>query len=344
MRKCLIAVLYLALIIFFSNSVSAQTNLDKRRQSTPSVLSEARIKDKRKINKTFDKPVEIINFQPSGEFNPRFERNKPFFYKTKYSSHTNTLKEQFNFKPTTFNFNPNGESEKSEIEDVPDDKISSPKKEKFHWIPALAQSLIVLGIQHSFRMTEPKTTSRLKGPFLADWKKSLGNLRGWDDGGKFFTNYVAHPFQGAVTGRIFINNSDRAKKQEFGKSKTYWESRLKALAWSAIWSTQFELGPLSEASLGNVGFTNNSGRSALSWCDLIITPVLGTGVVIGEDAIDKYILKNWLEKRAGYKLTTSIKILRSFLTPATSFSNLLRGKPPWKRDNRPRFEVQTNDN
>ena len=54
---------------------------------------------------------------------------------------------------------------------------------------------------------------------------------------------------GGVTGRIFVNNSDKAKKQEFGVSKEYWKSRMKAMAWSTFWSTQFELGPLSEASI-----------------------------------------------------------------------------------------------
>ena len=193
-------------------------------------------------------------------------------------------------------------------------------------------------------MTQPKTTRYLGGPFFADWKNSLKNLRGWDDGNKFFTNYVAHPMQGAATGRIFINNSDRAKKQEFGKSKIYWESRLKAMAWTAVWSAQFELGPLSEASLGNVGLDHPKGRSPLSWCDLVLTPTLGTGWLIGEDAIDKYILMNWLERNGANKVTTKIKILRSVLTPITSFSNLLRGKAPWKRDNRTRFEAHNSGN
>jgi hypothetical protein len=85
------------------------------------------------------------------------------------------------------------------------------------------------------------------------------------------------------------------------------------------------------------------GRSKLSWGDLIVTPVFGTAVVIGEDAIDKYILKNWLEKKADYRVTTKIKILRTFLTPTTSLANLLRGKVPWKRDNRLIHHIQIAD-
>jgi len=181
-------------------------------------------------------------------------------------------------------------------------------------------------------MTQEKTRRELNGPFFRDWRQSVKNLRGWGDGDNAFTNYIAHPLQGGVTGRIFINNSDRAKKQEFGKSKQYWESRLKAMAWSAVWSTQFELGPISEATIGNVGLNKKNGHSTMAWADLIVTPAVGTGVVIAEDAIDKYILKNWLERKIGNKIT--IRLFRSILTPTTSVSNLLRRRPPWSRDNR----------
>lgn len=205
--------------------------------------------------------------------------------------------------------------------------------ENFHWIPALIQSGIFLAIQHGFRMTEEKTRREMTGPFFKDWKASTKNLRRWDDGGKDFTNYVAHPMQGAITGRIFINNSDRAKKQQFGASKAYWTSRLKVMIWSAVWSTQFEMGLISEASLGNVGQKlDGNGKSKLTWEDLIITPIAGTGFVIIEDVIDRYVLKNWMEQKIKNKLM--VKILRSLLTPNTSFANLLRGKVPWKRDDR----------
>lgn len=207
-------------------------------------------------------------------------------------------------------------------------------REKFHWKPALVQSGIFLGFQHGFRVVAQQgTRSQLKGPFFRDWRRTVKNLRGWDDGNGFVINYVAHSLQGAVTGRIFVMNSDRASKQTFGKSKQYWESRLKALAWSTAWSAQFELGPVSEASIGNVGLRPKpSGHSGMAYVDLVVTPVLGTSLLIGEDAIDKHVLKNWLERKG--RSRRSIKILRSFLTPTTTIGNLLRLKVPWKRDNR----------
>jgi len=206
--------------------------------------------------------------------------------------------------------------------------------EKFHWKPALVQSGIFIAIQHGFRITQEKTSSRLGGPFFKDWGNSVKNIRGWKDGDGIFTNYVAHPLQGSLTGRIFVNNSDNAKKQKFGRSKDYWISRLKAFAWSTAWSVQFEIGPVSEASIGNVGSFKKEKYWTGAYVDLVITPTVGTGVLIGEDAIDKYVLTNWLERKTGGKATTKIKLLRSLLTPTTTFANILRWRVPWKRDDR----------
>ena len=221
-----------------------------------------------------------------------------------------------------------------EASDVP---ISPPKKQytgsdRFHWKPALAESLYFLGIQHGFRLMQRKTRREIKGPFFADWGTSVKNLGRWRDGDSFLTNYVAHPMQGALTGRIFINNSPRSRKQNFGKSKEYWKSRFKAMAWSAVWSTQFELGPISEASIGNVGLFDKSGPNRMGWVDLVVTPTAGTGVLIGEDIIDKFVLKKWLERKI--RSRTRVKIYRTFFTPFQSFSNILRGKAPWRRDSR----------
>jgi hypothetical protein len=214
---------------------------------------------------------------------------------------------------------------------APEESSQSEVREKFHWKPAIRQSLIFLTIQHSYRMTQEKTRRELGGAFFRDWAKSVKGLRGWRDPDSFFINYVLHPLQGGLTGRIFVVNSDRANRQEFGKSKQYWETRFKAFVWSTVWSTQFEFGPLSEASLGNVGIREKNGRSTMAYVDLVITPTLGTGVLVAEDAIDKYVLKNWLEKKFR-RTSVIIKILRCLFTPTTAFSNVLRGKAPWQRD------------
>ncbi len=212
------------------------------------------------------------------------------------------------------------------------DDTATKKEEKFHWKPALEQSGLFLGIQHGFRLFQEKTQRELGGPFFRDWGNSVKNLRGWADGDNTFINYVGHPMQGAATGRIFVNNSDKSRKLVFGSSKEYWTSRTKAMAWSAVWSTQFEIGPISEATLGNVGLHTKNGHSSMAFVDLVITPTVGTGVLISEDMIDRYILKNWLEKKLTSR--TRIKVYRTFFTPITSFVNVLGGKKPWKRYNR----------
>jgi hypothetical protein len=136
-----------------------------------------------------------------------------------------------------------------------------------------------------------------------------------------------------LTGRIFVNNSDAAKKQEFGKLKKYWMSRFKALAWSAAWSAQFELGPISEASLGNVGIREKRGRSTMAWVDLVVTPSFGTEVVIAEDALDRYLIKNWIEKKVCNK--TAVEAIRIIFNPTTTFANILSWERLSKRDFRP---------
>jgi hypothetical protein len=215
-------------------------------------------------------------------------------------------------------------------------KVSDSKNdqnEKFHWKPALIQSGIFLGIQHGVRMTaEGKTRRELDGKFFKDWGKAVRGLRGWQDSDGVFINYVGHPLQGALTGRIFVNNSDSAKKQEFGKSKKYWLSRAKAMIWSAAWSTQFELGPLSEASIGNVGMRERNGHSTMAWEDLLVTPILGTGFLVLEDLLDKYTLRNWIEKKLKGKVL--IGAFRIALNPTTSFANVLQAKPPYWRQTR----------
>lgn len=214
-----------------------------------------------------------------------------------------------------------------------DEQYQEERRDRFAWSSAFIQSGILLGIQHAFRFTEEKTRKEVGGQFFHDWGKSVGNLRGWNDGGKFFTNYIAHPMQGAVSGMIFVNNSSAARRQTFGWSSRYWTSRMKALVWSFVWSAQFELGPISESSLGNVGqHLTAEGKSKMTYVDLVITPTAGTGMLVAEDVVDRYVLKNWIEKGSGNRMW--VRILRTLFTPMKSFSNVLRWKPPWYRDYR----------
>ncbi len=207
--------------------------------------------------------------------------------------------------------------------------------DRFQWGQALRQSALFNSLQHILRFaTEEGTRKEIKGPFFRDWFQSVRNLRGWRDGDPFLVNYIGHPIMGAASGYIQIQNDPRGRYLEFELTrKTYWKSRLKAMAWSAAYSTQFELGPISEASLGNVGRAPRpDGKSPMSYVDLVITPTVGTLWLMGEDALDKYIIQPF-EKRVRNQFWRGI--VRSFLNPGRSIANAMRFKGPWHRDRRP---------
>ena len=204
------------------------------------------------------------------------------------------------------------------------DDAQDVRAKNFRWRSAVGQMLTFLAIQHGYAFTQPKTREALKGKFFKDYVESVKSLHGWDDGGRFFTNYIAHPMQGSFTGFIYVQNDPKALKQQFGMSGDYWRSRLKAMAWSAAWSTQFEIGLASQASIGNVGL-----KGKQTWEDIIITPTLGTAMLIAEDAIDRFLIKR-IERRAD---NFYIKIFsRSLLNPTRTVANLFRFKEPWYRD------------
>jgi len=198
-------------------------------------------------------------------------------------------------------------------------------EQSFHWSMAIKQSLLFLGVQHGYAMTQPKTRRDLKGPFFKDYVRSVKSLHGWEDGGRFFTNYVAHPMQGSLLGFIQIQNDPKGMNLSYDKSHAYWRSRLKALAWSAAWSTQFEIGPVSQASIGNVGLHGKQ-----TYIDLVVTPIGGFGLLVMEDFVDKHIIHR-IERRSSGNFYIKVAS-RVFLNPTRSVANLLRFKTPWYRD------------
>ena len=204
-----------------------------------------------------------------------------------------------------------------------DKKIAGDRS--FHWSTAIKQSLVFLGVQHGYAMTQPKTRRDLSGPFFKDYGRSVKSLHGWADGGRFFTNYIAHPLQGSFLGFIQIQNDPKGMSLSFDKSSAYWRSRLKALAWSAAWSTQFEIGPISQASIGNVGLHGKQ-----TYVDLVMTPIGGFGLLVVEDFVDKHLVR-MIERRSSGNFYIKVAS-RTFLNPTRSVANLLRLKAPWYRD------------
>ena len=199
---------------------------------------------------------------------------------------------------------------------------------EFRLGPAVSQSLFFVGIEHGFRLFQRKTRRELKGPFWRDYFSAASNLGGWDDGDSVFTNYIAHPMQGAVASYIYIHNDPGGQVQQISRSPAYWRSRFKAMAWSAAYNTQFELGPISEAAIGNVG----KKPGTMGYVDLTVTPVGGFVWVLAEDALDRHVIQ---QKEMGTQSLTRRRLYRMVLNPARTFANLLRFKKPWHRDGRP---------
>jgi len=204
-------------------------------------------------------------------------------------------------------------------------------KQKIAWAEVLQQSGLFLGLQNSVRIAyEPETRKELVGPFFGDYFESLSGLHGWNDDDPFAVNYLGHPWMGAVAGRIFVHNDPAGNAFDFDSDPLYWKSRLKAMGWSAVYSTVFELSPVGEAAIGNIG--GAPWPNGLTYCDLVITPVLGTAVLVGEDIADRYAIR-WIEKKSGnVPFRAAMRVL---INPSRSVANLMRFKWPWHRDARP---------
>lgn len=209
------------------------------------------------------------------------------------------------------------------------DKVSDDNDKGVQWGSLFAQSALFLGIEHGFRIaTEPGTRTGLKGPFVHGWYDSLTNLHGWADGDPFLVNFVGHPMQGAVAEYIWIQNDRRYRKVQFGDGRDYWRSRLRAAAFSWAYSSQFELGPLSEASLGKI----QNSYPQQGFVDHVATPSVGFLWTLAEDVLDRYVVQA-VERRTANPWTRLF--VRGGLNPSRSFANVLRFRPPWYRDSRP---------
>jgi hypothetical protein len=156
----------------------------------------------------------------------------------------------------------------------------------------------------------------------------------WSDDTTFIVHDVGHPMMGAIVSSIFEQNDPKARALVFENNGNYWRSRLKAMAYSAVYSAQWKVGPVSEASIGNSGrntyYVAHLGRTTneTGFQDFVITPVYGFGWNVGEDAIDRYIMPKIHEHvKNRFYLTTLF-----WMTPCKSAANLLRWKPTYYRD------------
>jgi hypothetical protein len=193
---------------------------------------------------------------------------------------------------------------------------------------AFADSLKLLFIEHGSRVAfQEKTRSELGGNFWSDYRRSVRMPQQWGDTDAWWVNYIGHPIHGAAAGYIWLDHEPHAPA-DISLDRAYWSSRGRATAWSAVYSLQFEIGPLSEASIGNVGMRPET----TGWVDHVVTPVGAFGLIVAEDALDRFLVK-WVEERVRNRMLRLT--LRLVLNPGRTLSNTSTGRPPWHREGRP---------
>jgi hypothetical protein len=176
-----------------------------------------------------------------------------------------------------------------------------------------------------------------QGDWFEDWFKSVLGWRWgqWEDGNPFLDDYVGHPIMGGITNYLWIQNDPKGMTVEFGNNRTYWRSRLRAMAYSTAYSFEWKFGPFGEAGFGHNGdhptdVVNGVLQNDTGDVELVTTPVGGLGWTIAEDFLDKHVVSRFEEKQRG----TAGLLAISMLTPARATANILRWRPPWYRDSR----------
>lgn len=225
-------------------------------------------------------------------------------------------------------------------------------RQGFHWGRALLESFELLSVEQAYVVHDDwdwvgGSKSENGVPFnhyWRDYKQSLSAWvhSGWNDGDPNMYGYLGHPIQGLATSYIFLQNDPSARNLEFSKTKAYWKSRLKATVFNAVYSTQWNIGPLSEMTVEKYGTHwrspwNSNGTwpcntnhcyTGVGQIDLVMTPIGGAGWLIGEDILDRYITRR-VEAATPSRLL--IDVTRMGLDPVSAGTNMLHGKRPWYR-------------
>jgi hypothetical protein len=225
---------------------------------------------------------------------------------------------------------------------------TAPKKQGFHWGRALFESFTLLCIEQAYVVHDDYRWVTVENgvPFNHYWRDYTQSLHtwvhsGWNDGDPNMYGYVGHPIQGAFTDYIQIQNDPRSDGTEFSNTKKYWRSRLRATLWNAVYSTQWNIGPLSEMTVEKYGTKvrppwNHNGSfpcarncyTGVGQIDLVMTPVGGLGWMVGEDLLDKNLTRRLEEVTRNHVL---IDFTRCGLNPVRAGANMIHGRRPWYR-------------
>lgn len=211
-------------------------------------------------------------------------------------------------------------------QDIPE-SAPADAKTRTDVLGALGDSIKLLVTEHAIRIAfQDKTRQEISGPFWSDYTRSIRWPTQWEDSDSWLVNYIGHPIHGAAAGIIWLDHGPDHDEQ-VSLDKSYWGSRARAAAFSAVYSLQFEIGPLSEASIGNVGMRPETS----GWVDHAVTPAGAFALMVAGDAIDQYFVK-WVERRVGNRVVRAT--LRMLFNPSRTLANLAQNREPWRRPDR----------
>jgi hypothetical protein len=194
------------------------------------------------------------------------------------------------------------------------------------FMPTKMSKVILYGLQltfyeHVMRVaTQDFTRQQLEGKFWPEYFDSVRVPEKWSDKDGWEVNYLGHAIHGGAFTRIWLD-----QREVTATSKAQYMKQIgRAFIYTAVFSLQYEIGPMSEASIGNVGMNPDD----VGWVDLVWTPVGSVLWTIGEDMIDKYAL-TWIEKRVPFMMAKAAA--RMILNPSRMLANVSQNRSPWSR-------------
>lgn len=223
------------------------------------------------------------------------------------------------------------------LRDCPYDKTGA-RECREHWRQLLISSAVFITWQNtanaysSYWYREETMTGKW-------WDRYINSVTGykfsvWSDGNPMLDDYIGHPFMGAITNSLWIQNDPKGMTLDVSNTWPYWRSRLRALAYSTVYSTEWKLGPIGESGVGHMGdhvsYDNGRVRNETGFVSLVTTPVGGTLWTMTEDVMDRKVIR----RLEGFSHNPFLLMGYSFLTPGRTTGNLLRFRPPWYRDSR----------
>jgi hypothetical protein len=195
--------------------------------------------------------------------------------------------------------------------------------------PTKLTKMVLYGLQltfyeHVMRIaTQEFTRQQLEGKFWPDYFDSVHVPDQWGDKDHWQVNYIGHAISGGAFARIWIEQRERKATT----ASQYMKGMGRALIYTTIFSIQYEVGPMSEASIGNVGLNPDD----LGWSDYVWTSIGGILWTMAEDAADKYVL-TYIDKHVPFVMAKAAA--RMILNPSRMLANIGMNRTPWSRYDR----------